>query len=121
MDLLEIFKDSEDIINVPADTVVIREGDEGNKMYVVMEGEVSISIKDKLIATAGYGEIVGEMALISPDLRSATVTATADSQLAVIDQASFESLLQHVPEFTMHVMDVLADRLKAAFEMIERG
>jgi CRP-like cAMP-binding protein len=121
MDLLEIFKDSEDIIYVPAKTVVIREGDEGNKMYVVMDGEVSISIKDRVIATAGDGEIVGEMALISPDLRSATVTATADSHLAVIDQASFDSLLNHVPEFTMHVMDVLADRLKAAFEMIEES
>ena len=83
---------------------------------------VSIDVKvgDRVLETVGPGGLVGEMALISPDLRSATVTATADSQLAVIDQASFESLLNHVPEFTMHVMDVLADRLKSAFELIER-
>jgi hypothetical protein len=37
----------------------------------------------------------------------------------VIDQVSFESLLQHVPEFTMHVMNVLAGRLSSAFDMIE--
>lgn len=119
MDLLEVFKDSQDIVTYPAGTEIIREGDEGNQMYVVIDGEVGISIKDKLIATASRGEIVGEMALISPDLRSATVTARRDSQLAVIDQGSFDSLLQHVPEFTMHVMGVLADRLKSAFEMIE--
>lgn len=119
MDLLDVFKDSEDIVDFPAGDVIIREGEEGSQMYVVIEGEVAISIKDKLIATASRGEIVGEMALISPDLRSATVTARSDSQLAVIDQGSFESLLQHVPEFTMYVMGVLADRLKSAFEMIE--
>ena len=118
MDLLEVFKDSEDIIDVPAGAVVIREGDEGNKMYVVMDGEVEITIKGKRIATAGRGEIVGEMALINSDLRSATVTALTGSRLAVIDQSSFDSLLQYVPDFTMHVMNVLADRLKGAFEMI---
>ena len=66
MDLLEVFKDSEDIVDVPAGSVIIREGDEGNKMFVVMDGEVEITIKGKRIATAARGEIVGEMALISP-------------------------------------------------------
>jgi CRP-like cAMP-binding protein len=58
------------------------------------------------------------MALINTDIRSATVTATSDCTLAVIDQASFQSLLRHVPDFSMHVMNVLADRLKSAYEMI---
>ena len=118
MDLLEIFKDSEDIVDFPAGSAIIREGEEGDKMYVVMDGEVEITIKGKRIATAERGEIVGEMALISPDLRSATVTALRDTRMAVIDQSSFDSLLQYVPDFTMHVMNVLADRLKGAFSMI---
>jgi CRP-like cAMP-binding protein len=118
MNLLDVFKDSEDIIDVPAGGMVIQEGDEGNNMYVVMDGELEITIKGKRIATAKRGEIVGEMALISPDLRSATVTALTDSRMAVIDQTSFESLLQYVPDFTIHVMNVLADRLKGAFAMI---
>ena len=118
MDLLEVFKDSEDIVDFPAGSVIIREGEEGNKMFVVMDGEVEITIKGKRIASAARGEIVGEMALISPELRSATVTALTDTRMAVIDQSSFDSLLQHVPDFTMHVMGVLADRLKGAFEMI---
>ena len=118
MDLLEVFKDSEDIADFPAGSVIIREGEEGNKMFVVMEGEVEITIKGRLIAKAKRGEIVGEMALINPDLRSATVTALTDTRMAVIDQGSFDSLLQYVPDFTMHVMNVLADRLKGAFAMI---
>lgn len=120
MDLLEIFKDFEALETFPAGATIIEEGAEGHVMYVVVEGEVSITLKDKEIALAGQGEIVGEMALISSDLRSATVTATTDCKLAPIDQVSFESMLRHVPDFSMHVMNVLASRLQHAYEMIER-
>jgi CRP-like cAMP-binding protein len=119
MDLLEVFKDSDELIEFPAGTVIFTEGIEGNHMYVVMEGEVTISLKEKVLATAMPGEIVGEMALINSKIRSATVTAKTDCLLAPIDQSSFESLIQHVPEFTQHVMNVLADRLQIAYELIE--
>ena len=119
MDLVDIFKDSEDLVEVPAGAVIITEGLTGNHMYVVMQGEVSISLKNKLLATAGPGEIVGEMALINAEIRSATVTAITDCVLASIDQGSFDALLRHVPDFSLHVMNVLADRLKVAFELIE--
>jgi CRP-like cAMP-binding protein len=119
MDLLEIFKDSEDVAEFPAGAVIIEEGQEGDRMFVVMEGEVLITLKGRHLATASPGEIVGEMALINSELRSATVTARTDCLLASIDQASFDSLLRHVPDFTLHVMNVLADRLKVAFEIIE--
>ena len=119
MDLLEVFKDSDDLVEFPADAVIFTEGKEGNYMYVVMNGEVSISLNDRVIATASAGEIVGEMALINSDIRSATVTAKTDCLLALIDQSSFESLLRHVPDFSLHVMNVLAGRLQGAYEMIE--
>jgi len=119
MDLLEVFKDSEDLVEYPAGAVIITEGQKGSHMYVVMNGEVAISLKDKVISTASPGEIVGEMALINAEIRSATVTATTDCTLAVIDEGSFQSLLKHVPEFTLHVMNVLASRLKTAYEIIE--
>jgi CRP-like cAMP-binding protein len=119
MDLLEVFKDSDDLVEFPAGAVIFSEGIEGNHMYVVMEGEVFISLHDKALATVLPGEIVGEMSLINSEIRSATVTAKTDCQLALIDQSSFESLIQYVPEFTQHVMKVLADRLQIAFELIE--
>ena len=119
MDLLEVFKDSEDLAEFPAGTVIIKEGDEGNHMYVVLQGELVISLKNKVLASSLPGEIVGEMALINSAIRSATVTAKTDCRLALIDQASFNSLLQYVPEFSQHVMTVLANRLQAAYEMIE--
>jgi len=119
MDLLEVFKDSDDLLEFPAGAVIIEEGQEGNLMYVVMDGSVTITLKNTVLATAGPGEIVGEMALINSDMRSATVTASTDCVLALIDQSSFDALLRHVPEFTVHVMNVLANRLQMAYDMIE--
>jgi len=92
MDLLDIFRDSDDLVEFPAETVIFTEGIEGNHMFVVIEGEVFISLKDKVIATAVPGEIVGEMALINSKIRSATVTAKTDCLLAPIDQSSFGRL-----------------------------
>lgn len=118
MDLLEVFKDSEDVVSLPAGSIIATEGDEGTQMYVVMKGEVTISVNDKVLATASPGEIVGEMALINSNIRSATIIAQTDCRLALIDQPSFNALLRHVPDFSMHVMKVLADRLKNAYEVI---
>jgi len=119
MNLLEVFKDSKHQESFAAGAEVITEGLEGNHMYVVLSGEVAISLNGRVIATASEGEIVGEMALINAEIRSATVTATTDCVLAVIDDGSFRSLLKHVPDFNLHVMNVLADRLKQAYELIE--
>jgi CRP-like cAMP-binding protein len=119
MDLLEVFKDSNDLVEFPAGAVIFGEGQEGHLMYVVMKGEVQISLHDRVLAIVPPGEIVGEMALINSEIRSATVTANTDCLLAPIDQSSFDSMLRHVPEFALHIMNVLADRLKVAFQMLE--
>ena len=59
----------------------------------------------------GIGEVPGS--------QLATVVATTDCVLADIDRSSFDSLLKYVPDFTMHVMNVLAGRLSHAYELIE--
>jgi len=118
MDLLEVFKDSEDVLDYQAGDVIAVEGDQGSQMYVVMKGEISISVRGRNMAVAGPGEIVGEMALINSNVRSATVTAKTDCRLALIDQASFNSLLRYVPDFSLFIMQVLTERLKSAYERI---
>lgn len=118
MDLLEVFKDSDDVVAFPAGAVIASEGEVGTHMYVVMKGEVTISVNGVIMATASPGDIVGEMALINSNIRSATVTAKTNCRLALIDQTSFNALLRYVPDFSLHVMKVLADRLKHAYEVI---
>ena len=119
MDLLEIFADSADGIDFDAGALIMEEGDEGNVMYVVVEGEVKVFLKDKVVALAGPGDIVGEMALINAEIRSATVAARTRCRLVPIDLPSFESLLNHVPDFSKHVLNVLASRLQTAYSLID--
>lgn len=119
MNLLDVFQDAETRVRFPEGSVIISEGSTGNNMYVVLQGQVSISLRGRELAIAGPGDIVGEMALIDSEIRSATVTAKTDCLLASIDQASFMSLLRHVPEFKFHVMEVLGARLQKTYEMIE--
>lgn len=119
MDLIEVFQDSDDLQDFSAGSVVMKEGEEGDRMFVVIEGKVTISLEGRTLATAGPGEIVGEMALINSRIRSATVTAASDCKLAPIEQKSFEALLRHVPDFSVYVIHVLAARLQSAYDMIE--
>jgi CRP-like cAMP-binding protein len=118
MDLLEVFENSDDHVNFPEGAVVFEEGSEGDYMYVLIEGKIRISLHNEAIAMVVPGEIVGEMALLNSDARSATATAITDCRLAPIDLHSFKLLIQHTPDFALHVMNVLADRLRLANETL---
>jgi CRP/FNR family cyclic AMP-dependent transcriptional regulator len=112
MDLLEVFKNTEDVVRYPAGSTVFTEGESGDLMYVLLKGELRISLRNEPVRTAIPGELVGEMALLKSTLRSATATAVTDSLLAPIDEHSFKLLIQHTPDFALHVMNELADRLR---------
>jgi CRP-like cAMP-binding protein len=119
MDFLEIFDNSEDLVTFAAGENIIEEGQEGDCLYVLVEVEALITLKGRQLGKIDAGEIIGEMALIKSEKRSATVTAATDCRLALINKASFSALLKHVPDFSMHLLEVMADRLKSAYIHIE--
>jgi len=79
---------------------------------VVLDGEVEIRAGDTLLDVAGLGTIVGEMALIDTSARSANAIAKCDCRLAPVDQRQFVYMVQQTPYFALHVMKVLAYRLR---------
>jgi len=92
--------------------VLFREGEQGDRMYVVLEGRVDILVGDNVVGTASEGDIVGEMALIDDAPRSASVIATMECRLVGIDRDRFHLLVQRNPTFSTYVMKVLANRLR---------
>ena len=118
MNLLEVFENSGDLLGFPAGTTIFKEGSEGDFMYVIVEGRIRLSLNNENIGEESPGGIVGEMALLDSDKRSATATALTDCLLAPIDLHSFKLLIKHTPDFALHVMKVLANRLRLANEMI---
>ena len=91
---------------------IFREGEQGDRMYIVSEGVVELSVKGRIIATIGKGSIFGEMALIDDKPRSATARAKTDCELATIDEAKFFELVHEKPSFALEVMKVLVERLR---------
>ena len=119
MNLLNLFKNSDQIRECGVDTFVFQEGDPSDVMYVVLDGEIDIKVGDETLETLGAGEILGEMALIDAKPRSATAVARTGSRLAIVDAVHFQFMVQQTPYFAIHVMRVLADRLRKTNAKIE--
>ena len=108
---LNLFRDKE-AMSFAAGQFVFQAGDPGVIMYVITEGEVEILDGSAILETAGPGSIVGELALIDDEPRSATVVAKTDCRLVAVDRRRFEYMVQETPFFGLAVMKVLADRLR---------
>ncbi len=102
-------------LEVAKDDVVIREGEKGNKLYVVLSGSLSVQRHDVEIAELEQRDHFGEMALVSGRSRNATVTATCDSRLLVMSRKDFKAILDAYPrlgnKLLWTISETLIDRL----------
>jgi CRP-like cAMP-binding protein len=96
----------------PAGTVLFRQGQLGDVMYVVQEGEVDILIGETVIETVGEGGLFGELALIDNRPRNATAVARTDCHLIPVDETRFTMLVRETPFFALQVMEAMAGRLR---------
>jgi CRP/FNR family transcriptional regulator, cyclic AMP receptor protein len=111
---IQFFQQSKDQVLFEAGQTIFAAGQPGKLMYVVTAGEVDILVGETLIETVGKGDILGEMALIDTQPRSATAIAKTDCKLAPIDEQRFSFLVQQTPYFALQVMRIMADRLRKA-------
>jgi CRP/FNR family transcriptional regulator, cyclic AMP receptor protein len=112
MNLLDLFRHQTDLQALPAGQVLFKEGERGNFMYVLMSGTAEIIVRNRVMETAEAGTIVGEMAIIDGSARSATVLAKSDCKFLPMECDRFTFLVQQKPEFALHVMRVMAARLR---------
>ena len=96
---------------LPKDTVIMREGENGASMYVVLSGRVSVSIGETLVEQVGIGGMFGEMALVSELPRAASAVALTDVRLLPISHTDFMSLVQNQSEFAVSLLKSVATRL----------
>lgn len=108
----KLFADSKSIDNFQAGDVVFAEGSTGNFMYVVVQGTIDIFVGDKLHDISGPGDLVGEMALIDSNVRSASAVARTEARLARVDENEFLQLVVDTPFFALHIMRVLVQRMR---------
>ena len=95
-----------------AGETLFREGDAGDALYVVVGGALGVQIRGRQVTTLGEHEVVGEMAVLDPEPRSATVVALQDSQLLRIAAESLEALMAADPALARGVIQALCRRLR---------
>ncbi len=93
-----------------AGDVFIREGERGDCLYVVVDGEVEVRTSDGTIAAEGSRAIIGELAVLTHRPRSADCVACSDLLLLRIDKEDFWALLEERPELSTRILRQIIDR-----------
>ena len=106
--IAEIAEEQEFVAGDP----VFAEGEPGDALYLVVEGQVRVHKLQKQIALLGVRDVVGEMAVLDGESRSASVTVMTDSALLKIGRDDFRDILTERPEIAMGVIKVLSHRLR---------
>jgi CRP-like cAMP-binding protein len=100
-----------DELALPEGRVLMRQGERGRELVVLVDGDATIERNGRKIATRSAGDFLGELALVTGRPRTATVTAATDLRVLVIERQSFDHLLSDVPTIAVKVMRAVAERL----------
>ena len=96
----------------PDRAVLVRQGQPGDELFIVVSGSVRVEIDGRPVATRSVGDSVGEMAVLTREPRSATLIAVGDVRVLCIGQQQFEVILRDRAEIGVAVIKTLADRLR---------
>ncbi|MBB6480136.1 cyclic nucleotide-binding domain-containing protein [Spirochaeta isovalerica] len=113
------------IQNIDSKQMIFREGDSGNQMFLIVEGEVEIRKKTTeksttTLATLKKGDFFGEMAMVERKPRSASAIAVTDCKLLALDQNAFMTLIEQNSDFAVRMIKVLATRLRRTNLLVEQ-
>jgi CRP-like cAMP-binding protein len=109
-ELEELAHTSEDL-EVPAGTVLARQGETGREFFVVLEGEVDVTRDGQSVNPQGGVDFFGELALVADMPRTATLTARTPLRFFVLTAQSFRSMLARSPQVELKVLRAMVKRL----------
>jgi CRP-like cAMP-binding protein len=96
--------------------VIVRQGDVGDCMYVIQDGEVEIISEENedeiLLATRGEGDFIGEMAIFDRDVRSATIRAKGIVRILTVDKKNFMRRIHEDPSLAFRIVETMSHRLR---------
>jgi CRP-like cAMP-binding protein len=112
------------IFAVPGERIVVQDA-VGDSLFVIADGEVEVMLridgKDHQVDTMGPGQVIGEMALLTGERRSATVRAIDTALILEIGPRQYEPFLRAHPELLDLLAEMMAERLRLRRERLERG
>ena len=112
-------------VSFKAGDTIISEGDEGDTAFFIVTGSAAVIIGRgagaRTVGALGTGEVFGEMCLIEPGPRSATVKAVTDVECLATSYEEFIDTIETHPERAVGFMKVLVRRLRQMNELLERS
>ena len=116
-DQLERFAQFVEVEKVPQWSVIVKQGDPGDSMYFILEGELRARInvmgQETILATLGAGDFFGDISLFDHGPRSADVVANSDSLVVKITAAAFDKLAKEAPEIATPFLRAVGRTLSA--------
>jgi CRP-like cAMP-binding protein len=118
MKFLELFQNWKNVEEFDAQTVIFMAGSAAEVLYFIISGEIELSLHGETLSTEGVGGIIGEMAMIPSATQCATATTLSGVTLARFDHSQLKELVDKNSEFSLHMMAILASRLRAVDKFI---
>ena len=116
-DQLDRFAQFVEVEKVPQWSVIVKQGDPGDTMYFILDGELRVRInvmgKEKILATLGPGDFFGDVSLFDHGPRSADVVANTNSTVVKISAAAFDELAKAAPEIATPFLRAVGRTLSA--------
>ncbi len=100
------------VVAYPTDTRIVKQGEPGIGLYLLLDGEAEVRRGDRILAKLGAGQFFGEMTLLDEQPRSADVVAVMPSECAVLSRWEFWGFAKGEPEVLQGVMREMARRLR---------
>ncbi|AFZ26813.1 cyclic nucleotide-binding protein [Cylindrospermum stagnale PCC 7417] len=94
-----------------AGDIIFEEGQPGDLMYGILEGEVEVVVNNQVVETIAASEVFGAGVLVGVKNRTYTAIAKTDCKLAYIDESAFLFAVQETPTFALKVMKSYSERL----------
>ena len=107
----------------PKDTVVFFENEEGDTLFMILEGRIKVTIlgddgREIILTMLSPGDLFGEMALLDNEPRSATAIAVEETELLSLHRTDFQNVIVENPEVSAALIKVLSARLRRANHQI---
>lgn len=112
-DYREVARHAGRTIRLAPGEVLFAEGEPAQEMYVVLSGSVEVSARGHVVEVVQPGDGLGILSLIDDLPRSATATAVAETEVAVLDPRQFRFVVENTPGFVWFVLGEMAQRLRA--------
>src|SRR5215510_2243620 len=100
------------IAEAPAGTVVTQIGEPGDSFFIIIDGAVAVRTPVGTDRQLQPGDFFGEMSLLDGEPRSATIVATTDVRLLIVDRSHFWRLLDETPDLVRRILTILSRRVR---------